>query len=131
MHSQMPAQLRGPFAHPPPPQSSGVPAPLHLNNNNGMMINGMPSPSQRVPYSPTHAHGHGSSRSTESPFTGPPPLPQYSQLHHGNPASASLNNRPSTPRDTVMRDAPVATAPPEQRISTGASASPSLRNLLH
>lgn len=126
VHPPMPpAPLRGTFA---PPPVTGPPPPLHLSNN-GIMVNGMHSP--RVPYSPTHPHGHNSSRSTESPFTGPPPIPQYPPIHHGSPAPSSINNRPSTPRDAVMRDAPAVTAPSEPRVSTGASASPSLRNLLH
>ncbi|KAF2187854.1 hypothetical protein K469DRAFT_108805 [Zopfia rhizophila CBS 207.26] len=125
VHPQMPpASLRGPY----PPPVSGPPPPLHLNNS-GMIVNGMHSP--RMPYSPTHPHGPPSSRSTESPFTGPSQLPQYPPLHHGSPAPGPLNNRPSTPRDAVIRDAPASTAPPENRISTGASASPSLRNLIH
>jgi hypothetical protein len=33
--------------------------------------------------------------------------------------------------DTVMRDAPSVTSAPTERANTGASASPSLRNLLH
>ncbi|KAF1968965.1 hypothetical protein BU23DRAFT_246818 [Bimuria novae-zelandiae CBS 107.79] len=104
------------------------PPPLHLTNG-GMMVNGMHSP--HVPYSPTHAPGHNSSRSTESPYNAPPPL-SYSPLHHGSPAPGG----PPTPRDAPMRDAPVVTAPPLappplERVNTGASASPSLRNLLH
>jgi hypothetical protein len=125
VHPQLPpAPHRGPYG----PPSAGGPPPLHLSNGNGMMVNGMHSP--RMPYSPTRPHGHHSSRSTESPFSGPPPLPQYPTMHHGSPAPGSLN-RPSTPRDTMMRDAPPPAMPPEPRANTGASASPSLRNLLH
>jgi hypothetical protein len=125
MHAQMAPALSRP-SYPPPP-ASGAPAPLHLNNGS-MMLNGMHSP-HAIPYSPTHPHGHPSSRSSESPYTGPPPaVPQYPGLHHGSPAPG----QPATPRDTVMRDAPAVTsAPPTERANTGASASPSLRNLLH
>ncbi|KAF2118266.1 hypothetical protein BDV96DRAFT_597123 [Lophiotrema nucula] len=129
MHHQMPpAPLRAsyPPPPPPPPHASGHPPPLHLNNA-GVIGNGAPSP--RMPYSPTHPHGPSSTRSTESPYTAPPQMPQmppYAPLHHGSPAPGSLGHRPSTPRDALP-----AAAPPEQRISTGASASPSLRNLLH
>lgn len=121
VHPQIPpAPLRG--FPPPHPPSSGPPPPLHLNNG-GIMVNGMHSP--RVPYSPTHPHGHNSSRSTESPFSAPPQIP-FPPMHHGSPAPG----RPSTPRDAPMRDVP-APVPPPERVSTGASASPSLRNLLH
>jgi hypothetical protein len=124
MHPQMPPALsRSPY---PPPPASGAPPPLHLNNG-AMLLNGMHSP-HTMPYSPTHPHGHSTSRSTESPYTAPPPtMPQYQPLHHGSPAPG----RPATPRDTVMRDAPVVTSAPTERANTGASASPSLRNLLH
>ncbi|KAF2831236.1 hypothetical protein CC86DRAFT_314449 [Ophiobolus disseminans] len=122
MHSQMPpAPLRGPY-----PPVSGPPPPLHLTNGS-MLVNGMHSP-HPMPYSPTHPHGHHSSRSTESPYTGPPQgMSQYTTVHHGSPAPG----RPATPRDTVMRDAPAVTSAPTERANTGASASPSLRNLLH
>ncbi|KAF2736644.1 hypothetical protein EJ04DRAFT_562314 [Polyplosphaeria fusca] len=109
---------------PHPPPISGPPQPLHLGNASAIP-NGLPSP--RVPYSPTHPHGPPSSRSTESPFTAPPPhISQYPPLHHGSPVPGPLGTRPSTPRDAAPP--PV---PPEARMSTGASASPSLRNLLH
>ncbi|KAF2468265.1 uncharacterized protein BDR25DRAFT_59125 [Lindgomyces ingoldianus] len=122
VHPQMPpAPLRGPF----PPPTSGPPPPLHLNNS-AMIVNGMHSP--RMPYSPTHPHGPSSSRSTESPFTGPPQMAY--PLQHGSPAPGPPYNRPSTPRDTMMRDV-AGPLPPDTRVSTGASASPSLRNLLH
>ncbi len=123
VHPQMPpAPMRGPYA----PPSSGPPPPLHLNNS-AMMANGVHSP-RNIPYSPTHPHEYHSSRSTESPFAAPPPsIPHYT-LHHNSPAPG----RPDTPRDTVMREAPsVTSAPPTERANTGASASPSLRNLLH
>jgi hypothetical protein len=124
VHPQIPPALsRSPY---PPPPANGVPPPLHLNNG-AMLLNGMHSP-HAIPYSPTHPHGHPSSRSTESPYTAPPPaMPQYPPVHHGSPAPG----RPATPRDTVMRDAPVVTSAPTERANTGASASPSLRNLLH
>lgn len=121
-HAQMPpAPMRGPF----PPPSSGAPPPLHLNNG-AMMVNGMHSP-HNMPYSPTHPHEYHSSRSTESPFAAAPPsIPQYA-LHRGSPAPG----RPETPRETMMREAPLVTSAPTERANTGASASPSLRNLLH
>lgn len=123
MHPQMPsAPLRA--AYPGPPVS-GPPPPLHLSNG-AIMVNGMQSP-RSMPYSPTHPHAHHAARSTESPFAAPlPAAAQYPPpLHHGSPAPG----RPSTPRDAVMRDAP--TSMPIERANTGASASPSLRNLLH
>jgi hypothetical protein len=122
VHPQMPpAPMRAPYA----PPSTGPPPPLHLNNG-AIMVNGLHSP-HNIPYSPTHPHEYHSSRSTESPFGAPPPaIPQYT-LHHGSPAPG----RPETPRDTVMRDAPLVTSAPTERANTGASASPSLRNLLH
>ena len=122
VHPQMPpAPMRGPYA----PPSTGPPAPLHLNNG-AIMVNGMHSP-HNIPYSPTHPHEYHSSRSTESPFAAPPSsIPHYT-LHHGS----SVPGRPETPRDTVMRDAPLVTSAPTERANTGASASPSLRNLLH
>ncbi|CAO2657000.1 Nn.00g058030.m01.CDS01 [Neocucurbitaria sp. VM-36] len=123
IHSQMPP---GPhrITYPPPPGSG--PPPLH-HSNGPMLVNGMQSP-RSMPYSPTHPHAHHSSRSTESPFTAPPSVvAQYPPLPHGSPAPG----RPTTPRDTVMRDVPSATSAPTERANTGASASPSLRNLLH
>ncbi|KZM22202.1 chromatin binding [Ascochyta rabiei] len=122
VHAQMPpAPMRAPYA----PPSAGPAPPLHVNNG-AMMVNGMHSP-HNMPYSPTHPHEYHSSRSTESPFAAPPPsIPQYA-LHRGSP----VPGRPETPRDTVMRDAPLVTSAPTERVNTGASASPSLRNLLH
>jgi hypothetical protein len=122
-HPSMPPNVLRPY-----PSISGPPPPLSLHSG-PMIINGMHSP--HLPYSPTHAPGPASSRPNENPFAGPAQLPQYPPMHHGSPVHGPLNTRPSTPRDTVMREAPVATAPPENRISTGASASPSLRNLIH
>jgi hypothetical protein len=124
VHAQMPPALsRSPY---PPPPASGAPPPLHLNNG-AMLLNGMHSP-HGMAYSPTHPHGLPTSRSTESPYSAPPSaMPQYQPLHHGSPAPG----RPATPRDTVMRDAPAVTSAPTERANTGASASPSLRNLLH
>jgi hypothetical protein len=124
VHSQMP--LAPPRASYAPQPVNGTPTPLHLNNG-AMILNGMHSP-RTMPYSPTHPHGHHSSRSSESPYTAPPPaVPQYPIMHHGVPALG----QPSSPRDTVMRDAPAVTSAPTERANTGASASPSLRNLLH
>ncbi|KAJ4987413.1 BAH domain-containing protein [Stagonosporopsis vannaccii] len=122
VHPQMPpAPMRGPYA----PPSTGPPPPLHLNNS-AIMVNGVHSP-RNMPYSPTHPHEYHSSRSTESPFAAPPSsIPHYA-LHHGSP----VPGRPETPRDTVMREAPLVTSAPTERANTGASASPSLRNLLH
>lgn len=125
VHSHIPpAPLRGPY---PPPHHHNGPSPLHLTNG-GMMVNGMHSP--RVPYSPTHAHGHNSSRSTESPYNAPAQLP-YPPIHHGSPPAGGV---PAL-REAPVREAPAVTAPPPQppleRVNTGASASPSLRNLLH
>jgi hypothetical protein len=122
VHSQMqPVPLRGPYA---PPAVSGPP-PLHLTNG-AMIVNGMHSP-HVLPYSPTFPHAHLSPRSSDSPYSGPPPgVPQYAVMPHGSPAPG----RPATPRDTVMRDAPSVTSAPTERANTGASASPSLRNLL-
>ncbi|KAF1837504.1 hypothetical protein BDW02DRAFT_627921 [Decorospora gaudefroyi] len=125
LHSAIAAAgLRPPYSGPP---ISGPPPLHHLNNNGAMLHNGIQSP-RTMPYSPTHPHAHPASRSTESPFTAPPPsIPQYSNLHHGN----SAPGRPATPMDVVMRDAPPVTSAPTERANTGASASPSLRNLLH
>lgn len=122
MHSQIPpAPLRGPYA-PSHPPINGPPPPLHLTNG-GIMVNGMHSP--RVPYSPTHPLGHNSSRAAEGPFSGPSQS-SFPPMHHSSPAPG----RPSTPRDAPVRDIAMAPLPPE-RASTGASASPSLRNLIH
>lgn len=116
IHTQMlTARMRGSY-----PSVTG-PMPLNLNNG-AMIINGMHSP-HGMPYSPTHPHGHPPSRSTESPYT----HAQYTTLHNGSPAPGP----PATPRDTMMQDAPAVTAAPTERATTGASASPSLRNLLH
>jgi hypothetical protein len=125
MHSAiLAAGLHPPYSGPP---ISGPPQ-LHLNNNVAMRHNGMQSP-RTLPYSPTHPHAHPASRSTESPFTAPPPaVSQYFNMHHHvSPAPG----RPATPMDTTMRDAPTVTSAPAERANTGASASPSLRNLLH
>jgi hypothetical protein len=125
MHSAiLAAGLLPPYSGPP---ISGPPQ-LHLNNNGAMRHNGMQSP-HTMPYSPTHPHAYPTSHSTESPFTAPPPtVPQYSNIHHqGSPAPG----RPATPMDASMRDAPAVTSAPTERVNTGASASPSLRNLLH
>lgn len=117
-HQLPPTALRPPYSH----------GPLHLNNV-PMIVNGHPT---HVTYaSSVPPHGHIPPRPSESPFSGAPPqLAQYS-LHHGSPGPGPgpLGNRPSTPQDTIMRDAP--SVPPPPRANTGASASPSLRNLLH
>jgi hypothetical protein len=132
-HNPYPLSNGYPAYSGPPPHSQGPPGPLRGSyppplalNNGTMIVNGMHSP-HGLPYSPTHPHGPPV-RSTESPYTAASPaVPQYAQLHHGSPAPG----RPSTPRDTMMRDAPAVTSAPTERANTGASASPSLRNLLH
>lgn len=124
MHPQM-ASAPHRVTYPGPPVS-GAPPPLHLSNG-AILANGMQSP-RMMPYSPTHPHAHHAPRPNESPFTAPPlPMAQYPTLHHGSPAPG----RPSTPRDVMMRDVPSVTSAPIERANTGASASPSLRNLLH
>lgn len=122
-HPSMPPNILRPY-----PTMSGPPPPLTLHSA-PMMMNGMQSP--HLPYSPTHPPGPASSRPTDNPFIGPAQLAQYPPMHHGSPVHGQLHTRPSTPRDTVMREAPMASAPPENRANTGASASPSLRNLIH
>ncbi|EFQ87203.1 hypothetical protein PTT_17351 [Pyrenophora teres f. teres 0-1] len=120
MHSAiLAAGLRPPYSGPP---ISGPPQ-LH-HNNSSMLVNGSLQSPRTMPYSPTHPHAHAVSR--ESPFSAPPQaVAQYAALHHGSPA-------PAAPMDAVMRDAPAAvTSAPTERANTGASASPSLRNLLH
>jgi len=123
MHSAiLAAGLRPPYSGPP------ISGPPQLHHNNGaMLVNGAIQSPRTMPYSPTHPHAHPVSR--ESPFSAPPQaVPQYAALHHGSPAPG----RPGTPMDALMRDAPVAmTSAPTERANTGASASPSLRNLLH
>lgn len=121
MHSAiLAAGLRPPYSGPP------ISGPPQLHHNNGaMLVNGAMHSPRTMPYSPTHPHAHPASR--ESPFTAPPSaVPQYPGVH-GSPAPG----RPATPMDTVMRDAPAVTSAPTERANTGASASPSLRNLLH
>lgn len=127
--------LSGPGVHPPgavrsPYPPVNAPAPLHLNNSPmlGALSNGMHSP--HLPYSPTHPPGSIPSRQSDSPFSGSQPHSQYPG-QHGSPGPGQLHNRPSTPRDTTMRDAPVGGPQGENRLPGGASASPSLRNLLH
>ncbi|EUC36645.1 hypothetical protein COCCADRAFT_2301 [Bipolaris zeicola 26-R-13] len=122
MHSAIVAAgLRPPYSGPP------ISGPPQLHHSNGsMLVNGaMPSP-RTIPYSPTHHHAHPASR--ESGFIAPPPpaVAQYPGIH-----GSTATGRPATPMDAVMRDAPVVTSAPTERASTGASASPSLRNLLH
>ena len=122
MHSAIVAAgLRPPYSGPP------ISGPPQLHHSNGsMLVNGaMPSP-RTIPYSPTHHHAHPASR--ESAFIAPPPpaVAQYPGIH-----GSSATGRPATPMDAMMRDAPVVTSAPTERASTGASASPSLRNLLH
>jgi hypothetical protein len=122
MHSAIVAAgLRPPYSGPP------ISGPPQLHHNNGsMLVNGAMQSPRTIPYSPTHHHAHPASR--DSPFIAPPPpaVAQYPGMH-GSPAAG----RPATPMDTVMREVPVVTSAPAERASTGASASPSLRNLLH
>jgi len=124
MHPQISAAPLRSTAYPGPP-ASGPPPPLHLASG-GVVVNGMHSP-RTIPYSPTHAHAHQTARSTESSFAAPlPAVSQYpTSLLHGSAAPG----QPPTPRDAVMRDTPTSIA--MERANTGASASPSLRNLLH
>jgi hypothetical protein len=140
----------GPVRSPYPPLNT--PTSLHLNNAPMMstMTNGMHSP--HLPYSPTHANGPpnhmngpGAQQNGPGPHqNGPPPHPngpmpprqQDSPFayphHHGSPGPGQLhNNRPSTPRDIAMRETPQVPPPSDNRLPGGASASPSLRNLLH
>ena len=123
MHSQMPpVPLRAPY---PPAVSGPPPPPLH-HGSGPMLVNGLQSP-RTMPYSPTHPHAHHSSRAPEGPFPAPVAVSQYPPMH----LNSSAAGRPTTPRDTIMRDPPFTASAPIERATTGASASPSLRNLLH
>lgn len=133
----VPPANRSPFQ--PRHSTHGPPAPLNLQQSALVsgMPNGLPSPN-------LHMHGHGppmgspthpltgSAHQNGSPFSGPSQhLPSLVGSHgsHGSPPPASLGGRPSTPRDTPQQ----AVVPPgsDGRPVGGASASPSLRNLLH
>ncbi|KAF2836519.1 hypothetical protein M501DRAFT_939594 [Patellaria atrata CBS 101060] len=105
--------IRSPY-HPP-----YNPPPLHLPTTNPVAghTNGLNSPHVAL-HSPTYPGPAHPVRQTESPYTGPPQHHQFYGAHHGSPAPGAVDNRPSTPRDNNINN-------------PGASASPSLHNLLH
>lgn len=146
------------FVHagpPPPPsyhRSPHPPPPLNLSHPqimNPLLPNGLPSPSSahhRVAqqHSPTGPPPHlfpPAPRAEGSPFgahrlpsyVGPPPPQHHGPQpvpHHGSPPPGSV--RPSTPREHgIAGAAPLGVREPSVQPAGGASASPSLRNLLH
>lgn len=123
----------------PPTYRSSHPPPLTLSHSvlNQSLPNGLPSPSHRgVPqHSPTHPPPYAVPRSDGSPFGGPQRLPAYTGPpgppgHHGSPPPPGLG-RPTTPREPGMGGPPSLPREPSAAPTGGASASPSLRNLLH
>jgi hypothetical protein len=145
LHSIPPAVAPFAVGNPSAPGSTGPPAPLHLSSalhSGSSHSNGIPSPSHQMPiHSPTHPPQRQypslpPSRHSESPYQPGPALPPFQQMasgpstgpssvstiggsHQSPPPSNSSFQRPTTPRDEPPKSA------------GGASASPSLRNLLH
>jgi len=110
--------VRSPY---PPPQPPHAPAPLHFTPPPQLPSPADGIPSAHVPMQTSSQPGFPvSHRQTESPFSVPPQhLPAYGATH-GSPAPMP-NRRPSTPRESTTMPT----------LNGGASASPSLRNLLH
>jgi hypothetical protein len=107
-----PRRLNGPVAPAPyVPPHYGVQAPAPPPPPHGMP-NGVP-----VPRSDGYAHGMHPQR---SPYPG----------SHASPPGSRNGPLPPHPRDPPGPSAPGAPRPPESRPPSGASASPSLRNLL-
>lgn len=145
--------FRAPYPPSQPPPGPPGPPPLRLSNSPmlGAVPNGLPSPHgphYPPPFSPTHPpppphhiplpHSGPTGASTqarhsESSFPPSAARPPF----HGSPPPAPIaptSNRPTTPRSSApsLGGAPgTGSVPPELRPSGGASASPSLRNLLH
>jgi hypothetical protein len=146
--------LRPPAMSGPPPAGPGL-----VNHQQSPpsqpYVNGMPSSPRRLngpvpppPYVPPHygvpgpgAPPHGLSNGVPPPPPPPPPPradifahgihaqrpPPYPGVHGSPPGSRS---GPPPPRDPPVATVPLASRPPENRPTSGASASPSLRNLL-
>ncbi|KAF2753198.1 hypothetical protein EJ05DRAFT_480561 [Pseudovirgaria hyperparasitica] len=146
-HSHQTNGYHPPNMHPvgiPPPYGTAHPshaplAPMHAPN-------GHHSPRHLQLHSPTHPPPHQGfpppppppppSRHTSSPYapgpSGPPQhLPAAFGSHHQSPplsAAHPHHHRPTTPR---TRENTLPPLPAERPMPSGASASPSLRNLLH
>ena len=91
------------------------------------VTNGIPSP--HPPYPPSMMpNGHPAPRAAENPFTGPPPVASHPipALSSGLGSPHMVRDRPSTPMEAGGGARPESAG----RVVNGASASPSLRNLL-
>ncbi|ROV91264.1 hypothetical protein VSDG_07799 [Cytospora chrysosperma] len=159
-HPQMPPSNLQPLAPPnhlrPPPLSSIHPPPPPLQNGHGYhhgpppAINGMPPSPRSIggpppplpnggPYMP-HYHQHHSAPHPPHHLTngGPPPRavehPFSQALHSQRSPFSTPHGSPPMTRDSVVVNRDHNNQPPrapETRQPSGASASPSLRNLLH
>lgn len=111
-----------PLRHPSasPHQGLNAQAPQHA-------ANGVPSP--HAQYHPPHlSNGLPAHRAAENPFTGPPQTASQpmSSLTLGHVSLHTIRERPSTPMEAGIGVRPGSAG----RVVNGASASPSLRNLL-
>ena len=112
-----------PGLYPGPPQHHGSPSYARPPSN------GIRSPS--VHYRATHHPPLGAPRAAENPFIIPhhsSPRPHYHSMHN-SPQLRGRDERPETPTDMSGRNG--GWAGHDGQVTNGASASPSLRNLLH
>lgn len=136
------------YGGPPSPRGYGGPLPPPPISNGGTYVAQYPPPphhqSQPPPHHQSHPHPHPMSHQAPPappPYHlmngGPPPRPaeQFSQAHPPQRSPFSTpHGSPPVPRENVPlnRDGGnMPQRPPENRQPSGASASPSLRNLLH
>ncbi|KAF2750614.1 hypothetical protein M011DRAFT_396005 [Sporormia fimetaria CBS 119925] len=125
MHQHQPNAYQ-PYSGPPVGIAAYAPLRDHyVYPSQAPLPGGAPPPPLHIGY----PHAHPPPRPTEPPYVGLPPAQAYS-VGQGSPTSQPHGNRSATPRDSIVRDAPNP-VPPIERPTTGASASPSLRNLLH
>lgn len=111
-----------PLQTPPAAPRVGLIAQVALHATNGVL-------SPRPPHPPSHmSNGQPGHRTAENPFIGPPQAASHSfpPLTSGHGSPHTVRDRPSTP----MEAGGVARAESAGRVVNGASASPSVRNLL-
>lgn len=151
-HPQIPPSSLQPLAPPnhlrPPPLSSIHPPPPPLPNGHGYhhapppVINGLRGapPQPGVPYIPPYHPHHSATHAPAHHLTngGPPPRavehPFSQVLHPQRSPFSTPHGSPPIARDSVIVNREPSNQPPrapETRQPSGASASPSLRNLLH
>lgn len=117
-----------PLRAPPAASHPGLIAQTAPHATNGVPLTHPPH-QPHPPYQPPHMlNGQQGHRAAENPFTGPAQVASHSipPLTSGHGSPHMVRDRPSTPMETGVIARPEST----NRVVNGASASPSLRNLL-